>query len=707
MKTMIKKLVILVVLLFAAASVVACNGLTLPTNLTTPDLTTTTPGGSNPTTTTTDEPDSTTTTTTVVTLNPIIETQAINAMLEQMEMEVPPGFAGALVEKGMGSAEFADFIAAFMNFMATVGATQDPAVINTALKAFLVGDYNYEALLAGAMLMVPEEMDKEIYYMNQEIAALDPQSEYYQEDLASLQTEIAMLQTLKTAIANNEEEMLEVAVNTLDYLIAFQADIDNELLMDVIALGSGSVTSVAEILIIKNEIVAVLEENLPSVDDLVLVEELMISFEVAMVGETAFTTQLGLTATQSATATLLSMQLILDFIGAVDEADVNAVMAIVGTATEEALLVRNLILFVADYLEAFLVDEATLVAQLNAVYTEEQKEALVNSMITSLVSFATFAGAPEDVLAIVTFVSTHLTYDLIMGVESVVAELAMNLFTYFRTSEGILVELILEENGYYSIYSVDSEVFGNKYLDVVYDNYTLYNLAEEQTTVKLIDELLNYANAVASDMSAEDVDAFVNLIVTMMPVEIVATETGLTQEQVSALIALFDQAITDQSGNALMFLNALIDYMITNDVITGVGTMRAAVAAYYTALYGVNFKEAQGYFDDTSEYDMITSVLFGCKQLDLFLTETNLAYLNAVSAEIFDVLDDPNMLLVTGMTVEQVNGMKDQINQAGAAFRQYVTIIKDFPAYESLSPEQKTTIFEFVALIDSISAKSN
>jgi len=704
---MIKKVLILGVLLFATMGFVACNGSTLPTDLTTPNLTTT---GSP---TTTEAPDTTTTTTvpttpttTVTTADPVLETATINAILESMEIVVPAAFAGTLVSHGMTSSEFSLFIAAFMNLVATASATQDPTVVNTALKAFLAGDYNYEALLAAGMLMLPVQIDEEIASVNEDIAALDPLNEFYAENLAGLQQELAMMQTMKTAVLANEEEMLVVAVNTVDYLIAFQADIDNDLLSDLITLSTGTMTSISEIMLIKHEVVAVLMENLPAVADMVLIDQLMLTFEEAFMGTSAFTTQLGLLSTESATATRLCMQLILEFAGSIDEAFVTSVMTTIGAQTEEALIVRDMILLVADYVDDFMVDQAVLIAQLSAVYTDAQIETLVNSLISSLVTYATAAGAPADVLAMITLITTNLNYDLLIGSADVVAELAMNLFTYFRTSEGELVELILEVNGFYSEKTVESSIFKNDYLNVVYLNYTAYNLAEEQATVRLIDELFNYANAVMSDLSAADIDAFVNLIIAVLPQPVIVAESGLTAEQVSALVTLIDGAITDQSANALAFLNAFIDYVVVNDVVGDAGLMRASVAAYYTTLYGADFKWTEGYGTDSSQYDMITSILFACQQIDPFLTETNLGYLNAVSAELFDVLSDPNMLLVTKMTIEAVNAMETNINGAGVAFRNYVTAIKDFPAYELLTVDQKNTIFAFATMVQSIVAPS-
>jgi len=720
MKTMIKKVLILGVLLFAAIGFIACNGYTLPTDLTIPDLTTTgsssttteAPGtttttGEPGTTTTTVEPGTTTTTvaptttTTVTTADPLLETAAINAILDTMEIEVPAAFASTLVSHGMTSSEFSLFIAAFMNFVGTAMATEDPMIVNTALKTFLVGDYNYEALLAAAMLMLPVQLDEEIADIDAEIALLDPMYESYAKDLADKQQDRAMMQTMKAAVLENEEEMLVVAVNTLDYLIAFQADIDNDMLSDLISLSSGTMPSMAEIMIIKNEIVAILMENLPAVADMVLVDQLMLAFEEAFMGTSAFTTQLGLLSTENATATRLSMQLMLEFIGSIDESFVNSVMVTIGSQTEEALIVRDMVLLVANYIEDFMVDQAVLIAQLSAVYTEAQIEALVNSLISSLVTYATAAGVPAEALAIITFLTSNLSYDLLIGSANVVAELAMNLFIYFRTSEGAIVELILEMNGFYSEKGMVS-IFRNDYLNLVYDNYTAYNLAEEQAKIRMIDELFNYVNAVMSDLSAADIDAFVNLIVALLPQPLIASETGLTTEQVSALVTLIDGAITDQSANVLAFLNAIIDYIVVNDVVGGVGTMRAVVAAYYEGLYGVNFKWTEGYGTDVSQYDMITSILFGCQQIDPFLTEANLGYLNAVSAKLFDVLSDPNMLLVTGMTVETVNAMETNINGAGAAFREYVIAIKNFPEYALLTNEQIITIFEFADLVQSV-----
>jgi uncharacterized membrane protein YvlD (DUF360 family) len=353
-----------------------------------------------------------------------------------------------------------------------------------------------------------------------------------------------------------------------------------------------------------------------------------------------------------------------------------------------------------------MVDQAVLIAQLSAVYTDAQIETLVNSLISSLVTYATAAGAPVDAIAIITLITSNLNYDLLIGSADIFAELAMNLFTYFRTSEGGIVELILEVDGYYSEKNVEFSIYKNDYLNIVYPNYTAYNLAEEQATVRLIDELFNYANAVMSDLSAADIDAFVSLIVAVLPQPLLVIESGLTAEQVSALVTLIDGAITDQSANVLAFLNAFIDYVVLNDVVGDTGLMRASIAVYFTGLYGADFKPALDFGTDNSQYDMITSVLFACQQVDPFLTETNLDYLNAVSAELFDVLRDPNMLLVTEMTLEAVNAMETNINSAGAAFRLYVTTIKDFPAYASLSNEQKTTIFEFVTMIQSIVAPS-
>jgi hypothetical protein len=397
----------------------------------------------------------------------------------------------------------------------------------------------------------------------------------------------------------------------------------------------------------------------------------------------------------------VGLKLVYEFVMAMDDDFIYAVLDIVDAAEPDAIKVKEMILLVADFIGTFQTDQAALLAELAAYFPEADVEIMFDSIVASLGDFITLAGAPVEVVAMVELITANLNYQLVSGAADVVGELGYNLFNYFLTSEGYLIDLIVIQSGFEQNWNeLTSEwEYSNKYTSTQYINQTEWILAQNQSMLVIIDEVFNYADAVMSDLSPADIDALVALIVGVVPESVVMEMSGLTSEQVSAFGILLGQAITNQSGNVLAFLNALIDYVIINNVLDEVGIKQAAIAAYFQDTYGPDYYNNMSWYFADDPYESLVMVIFVSGEIYDFMDVTNKGYADAVIAEVFDFIGAPAVMAYLGETTEHVDAMEVDVNEFVTDVLGYAAVIKDYDVATLGDPEM-TTIGELMALID-------
>ena len=238
-------------------------------------------------------------------VNKTQEISQINSVLSDNEMDVPEGFAEELANKGMTSEELDQMITDMQTLVSAAQTSEgDVLAMNTALKTFLEANNNSEPLISAVLVtMVPGMLTDKIaqnqtsidYY--QGLIDEEPYYEYwYSDTIDQLQAENDMYQSLITMLEESGDDVLMALTQTVDYLIAFQADIDNEFISKITDLMDSTTDfeslNPEEVIIIKDEFVQILRDNVPSMEQMVLLYQVAAAFSAMEEEQTSTTVTL-------------------------------------------------------------------------------------------------------------------------------------------------------------------------------------------------------------------------------------------------------------------------------------------------------------------------------------------------------------------------------------------------------------------------------
>ncbi|MCK7486877.1 MAG: hypothetical protein MZU97_16280 [Bacillus subtilis] len=221
--------------------------------------------------------------------NAAAEIEAINGMLDGFIAGGSTGFAAELVNKGMTAEEFQAFKTAVETFQQSLPEDNNLNAANAALTTLLSIDTNIEALISGMMITLDEQMARDIDSLNHEMEVCQEYIDVYDNEwmcdrpMSSIESEKATVEMMIELLAAEKEQMVLVATNAAEYFIDLQSHLSNTLLTNLQALmESEGELNTSEIVVIKNEIVQMLLDNMPPVEDTTLLFQLFASMFTTM-----------------------------------------------------------------------------------------------------------------------------------------------------------------------------------------------------------------------------------------------------------------------------------------------------------------------------------------------------------------------------------------------------------------------------------------
>jgi hypothetical protein len=204
---------------------------------------------------------------------------------------------------------------------------------------------------------------------------------YTEYDIEDMTNEIQMIEDAQAAIILNEAEMIGSLEVVFDFVLTFKNSVPQNVidLLDDAMLGD--VLTMTEMMLIKDEMVLVLQAALPEVEDFELVYETLITIAGS-------TTDMDVTsylayASLVAQAEHASIDLFLTLLGDIDEALITGGMTILDDALDEfgeydlennPEVAIDFALYVINYIETFVEENQTKVDALTALYSDQIKE---------------------------------------------------------------------------------------------------------------------------------------------------------------------------------------------------------------------------------------------------------------------------------------------------------------------------------------------
>ncbi|MGI6392943.1 MAG: hypothetical protein ACOX16_05005 [Candidatus Izemoplasmatales bacterium] len=625
--------------------------------------------------------------------NAVAQVSAIKTQLADLGIAADSGFAEELVRKGMSATEFESAVAAFETFVEGLEDVDDPAVGNALIKQLLAEDVDLEALVSGV------------------VVALLPD---YLEAMAegAYPEEADMYQGLIEMIEEDPDTVVLAIVTTLEYFIAFQEDITDDFLAKIMALAETEdiqSLNTAEVIIVKDEIVDILTENLPTTDQLVLVYNCLMALSEAMSG-IEYTLPVVSYEVKSATQTRLAFQAMIALIDTIDATYIDKLKEI--SVLEDTYFAPvDAIVLTLKYVRTFLDSNEALLNQIDNVFSAQEKAALFNYMIDELSAQFEGEGFEEGMgMDMASFIMLNVMLNLEYEATSDVIDLFFvsleQVLDVLIETDGELMRTIIIDQQFYSEWEWDSDkgdyidYYGNYALNVEYDNGTEYEHAKTLANMNIVKQLLIVLDAVIEDLTAEDANDISSFLLSLEIPDLL-----LADAEESELPENIDDIVDDAEKLLVKILPMLlklgqdgIGYMVDKNVIDGVKAVIEDVNSHYVTLYGEDYRSNNDYWiENDGEYEMVVQAIFVSDHVAKILTPAEKANVLAMIASVFDAENLVDFIFMMSFELEEPIDAALFEQAAVDAFNFFVTEVNVFRTYNkaSITQEQKNRISAF------------
>ena len=429
------------------------------------------------------------------------------ALEENLPMELDPGFAEELVNKGMLATEFEDMVDAFMTFFEDMDDVDNMneafAVIDTMMESV----ENPEAIISAVVkYLLPDLLDQQIEMLEDDQAwyqsMIDDDQDYwgnYQERVDEIDDEIAALEELQDMLADSADEVVKTVLFVIDYIMSIEEMITEDLITKIQNLSETEGPedlNVAELVLVKDEIVNILRTTMPDSTDVILAINTLYSMTAIL--EEMQEVQFGDMGSpeKMAGTMLLSFEAFINYVDNFDQAFFEELKTILTSTDHEYTQQAKVATLVITYFDNYLEENEDLLDEIENVYTEEEKEAMFNDYLETLEDALTEEGMAIDL--------AFMNYDQLMTVSDIFDEAFNELLDAFVESDGAILLLIAEMEIY------NDEFYSQDYLDMDWKekdyNSTIYQF-------KIMNEAVALLNAVVSERTQEDFEAVRGLII--------------------------------------------------------------------------------------------------------------------------------------------------------------------------------------------------
>ncbi len=592
------------------------------------------------------------------------EITAINTVLGNQGMSfIPNGFAEELANKGMTSTDLTAIFASATTFSEAVNTSGVGMLdINSALKTFMEINMNVEALLSAVLVtIVPGAIEDKISLLEDELADYEGFEEYYADYIAQLESEILMYQNLQTALSESDEATLMALTETINYLIAFQADIDNVFLTKINDLVndetmSFSTLNPSEIIVIKDEFVAILRENIPTMEQMVLLYEVVNIYSQLMTSESETEIVFPEYTTKYAAKAILMFQAGIEFIDTFDLSFVTEVktLGIEFSGVSEEMFSAELGILFTKYVDKYLNDNQNLMDQIDEVFTEAEKAEIFNAFLSSIDAMlpsqdGETAMGTEQSAIYMTFLEgiQNLTYEQVDAIYNILDTASDALLDSFVETDGEIVRLIVIMNGYrLSFNDYDySDYYENTVLGETYDTYEEYDAARNLTGAELFSQIIIHFGVLFDELTNDDVEAIVDLLMVVLPFDALVDAEELTTTQLATFKTNVENLLTNQLPNLLQLGKNLFKYIADEEM------MEDLLAEM----------PDNPFSDDDSMYFYI---VFFADYYYRFMGSANKNLITGISSAVFTFLKTAEYRELSGMLIADITNIETGFNDA-------------------------------------------
>jgi hypothetical protein len=306
---------------------------------------------------------------------------ALKTSMEEHRMDVndPDAFAEELANKGMTAGDL-DALFTSMESLENINPTSMSGMYDVIDGVMDDMDLEMIEALVSSLIKVelPAMIEDQLEFMREfdgECAyeRWDSTEEcYYYNDFTQ---DIAQLEDLLEYIENNADEAVRSVMIVVEYIMTVQDGIESDIIDNIESIANTEEPNAATVtlmLSVKNDLVNLLKDNLPEVEDFVMINTTMMALANVMSQEALDMSFISIPK-QSAAAHM-SFELFFNFLLEIDQAYMESLVDLMVDDSFEntkAFIKSNI-----DLLDAYYNNNQTLIDDMNALYTDEERENL-------------------------------------------------------------------------------------------------------------------------------------------------------------------------------------------------------------------------------------------------------------------------------------------------------------------------------------------
>ncbi|HRY78753.1 MAG TPA: hypothetical protein P5154_08355, partial [Candidatus Izemoplasmatales bacterium] len=367
-------------------------------------------------------------------------------------------------------------------------------------------------------------------------------------------------------------------------------------------------------------------------------------------------------ANENALQTRLSIELGLRFLLSLDQAFIDEVFRIEDASRSETEMSVEMGIHVMQAVHSFEAAQSALIAQIEGVFTEAQRQELYESGLAASLEMLSVSGIPQGQLDAVTAMYEEMDYATMNGLVAIFGDQVTKLFDYLATTDGEVIRAIAQMGSFGHEYDweTDEYVYSNTYTGQVLANRTAYRYQQNLAGFRMVGEVVKVIDASLATVSEAQFASIVDFVASIVP-SLVFNFTEIPQENeadVTALINAFKTALANQDANVLALFGQFTDYMISEDIAGDLSTLAQTLNAYNTIQYGADYLESETYDE---AYGVRAQIILVASSLNGFMTPARRALVDGIVNEAFTFMRTAEFLELNGLTLEQVNTMESDV----------------------------------------------
>ncbi|XMB73150.1 hypothetical protein RJI07_04350 [Mycoplasmatota bacterium WC30] len=582
-----------------------------------------------------------------------------NLALSNSDFDLPEDFAAELIDKGMLGEEVEDLVLRMDTFSLAMESVEGFDDFFTALDEMLAEVDNIEAVVSALVItMLPEQIAIAISDLDETISTYEtmlelyPDYTWYETYIENAEQEKAMLVDLLGSIETDAERIILAITTTVEYFISIEEMISDDFINSIVGLSEIDTVSnlnVSEMVLIKEEMVTILTETMPTQEDMLLIMEvydLLVVASGATVIDSAVDNYMGKSVTQM----LYTLEAFINFLDTLDEDFFTDIKGYFASDLSYEMINGEVSILLIKYFKIFKDANQDLLDTMNEVFTEEERELLLDEYIDMV---ETMEGEEYN-LAYDSL--SNVSFQTLMYLQVMMEDSFDNLLDMFVERDGEVVRLAIINSNYYYWYS---ETYGNYALDETYSRSEYYH-EMALSEYKLMEEVVYLVNAVLAELTDADYEKVIEIIFDMLPIDPDMFYDEYDEATLTLIAGIIESAMTDTSANQLELIQNLTQYIVDENVFEQFYNLEVNVEAYYVSEYGNDYYNNYEYWDDDYS-ENATLILFADFYTEFMIT-VNRDNLDSILEVVFDTMLEGDIQLVIGMTTSEIAEMETNVS---------------------------------------------